>query len=151
LYGEDLNDEAWVDRKSEDFNLPALLTKDEKRYATQAETNVVRKKMGYKPKTNASVDSPEYKRIERVAKQDAARERFIPNLMREVAEVIRDLQSANAPLGEWDETDCTTLVRRWFAFERWQNEFLELGGHNYVPSVPPLRDRGGLEPPASVC
>jgi len=130
LYGEDANDDVWADR--EDFTIGPFCTKEDRRYLTQAETNVTRKKMGYKPKGDASVESPRYKEIKTSASLDVHAQR-VPLFMRKAADVVRSFR-ADKP-SEWDDGDCTTLVRQFFAVERWNTEWIALGGESYLLGV----------------
>jgi hypothetical protein len=57
----------YLDKES-DFVPTTRLTLEEKRYKTQAQSNAVRKKMGYPPKGTASLDSHEFSQIAQRAK-----------------------------------------------------------------------------------
>jgi hypothetical protein len=66
------------------------LTLEERRYRTQAESNVSRKKMGYPPKGKASIDSEDYARIARKAKKPDAMRICISKIFRPLFEWRRE-------------------------------------------------------------
>jgi hypothetical protein len=116
------------------------LTLEEKRYKTQAESNVSRKKMGYAPKGNATVDSAEYARVAQKAKQPDAIRILTHKIFRPLFEWRKEFLIPYRD-GKITKQELTIVPLTLLGvYEQWFQTHLDaFGGH-----PPPLR-KGGMD------